>query len=189
MTRLPSPPSMQRKVPVLVRTLALAAALLVAMPAFAQSREAPRPGQSRPAPTPTTAPAARPTSTTRAPSKVGLQVLVVHATDSTTGVDPRIKGLESSFRYFKYKGYKLLSTENADVAVNDTASFSIAGNRKVKVTALSIDDARTKLHVEILAGDSKLFDTTVNINRGGTFIISGPRFEDGILMLPVRATY
>lgn len=178
-----SVPSLTRTLPGMARLVAVVAALAVASPALAQSREPPRPAPPRPAPAATT------TSPSRAPGKVGLQVLVVHATDSTEGVDPRIKGLESSFRYFKYKGYTLLSTEKADVGVDDTASFSIAGNRKVKVTALSIDDARTKLHVEILAGDSKLFDTTVNINRGGTFIISGPKYQDGILMLPVRATY
>lgn len=160
--------------------LTLLAVLALSSPAYAQGR-------------PTTAPANRPTSTLqgndRAISKVSLQVLVVHATDSVTGVDPRIKGLESSFRYFKYKGYKLLATENEEVETNETATFSIAGDRKVKVTLMSVDEARAKLHVEILSGATKLFDTTVNINRGGTFIISGPKYEDGILMLPVRASY
>ena len=145
--------------------------------------------QSRPAP-----PVNRPTATTPAPAvkpatKVQLQVLVVHATDSYEGVDPRIKALTSSFRYFKYKGYKLLSTQDAQVAINETANFPIAGGRKVKVTLLSMDEARAKLRMEINNNEGKLFDTTVNINRDGTFIITGPRYEDGILMLPVRASY
>lgn len=143
--------------------------------------------QSRPA-----APVARPASTTPAvkpATKVELQVLVVHATDSYEGVDPRIKSLTSSFRYFKYKGYKLLSTQDAQVAINETANFPIAGGRKVKVTLLSMDEARAKLRMEINNNEGKLFDTTVNINRDGTFIITGPRYEDGILMLPVRASY
>jgi hypothetical protein len=160
----------------LPRLAVLLLALLAAMPASAQSRPAPRP-----APAEATA---RP-----AAAKVALQVLVVHATDSVTGVDPRIKGLESSFRYFKYKGYKLLTTQNAEVAPDGVANFVIAGARKVRVTLISVDEARAKLHVEILIGEARLFDTTVNITRGGTFIISGPKHEDGILMLPVRATY
>ena len=27
------------------------------------------------------------------------------------------------------------------------------------------------------------------LNRDGTFIVAGPKFGDGILMLPLRATY
>lgn len=148
-------------------------------------------GEARPASTARPAPAAPATTTTaaRPASRVALQVLVVHATDSVTGVDPQIASLASSFRYFKYKGYKLLSTQQAAVAVDDTANFSIAGGRRVRVTLISVDDAHARLHVEINNADDKLFDTTVSINRGGTFIISGPRYEDGILMLPVRATY
>lgn len=144
--------------------------------------------QSRPAP-PTNRPASTAPAATKPATKVQLQVLVVHATDSYEGVDPRIKALTSSFRYFKYKGYKLLSTQDAQVAINETANFPIAGGRKVKVTLLSMDDARAKLRMEINNNEGKLFDTTVNINRDGTFIITGPRYEDGILMLPVRASY
>jgi len=121
--------------------------------------------------------------------QVSIQMLVVHATDSQTGVDPRLKSLESSFRYFKYKGYILLNMQNASIALNDSASFSIEDGRKVKVTLLSVDTARAKVRVEITSKDGKLLDTTVSINRDGTFIVAGPRYQDGILMLPLQASY
>lgn len=120
---------------------------------------------------------------------VAIQMLVVHATDSVTGVDPRLKSLESSFKYFKYKGYKLLSTQNAQLSAGKDTSFTLEGGRRVKVTVLAVDDARAKVRVEISNKESKLLDTTVSINRDGTFIVAGPRYEDGILMLPLRASY
>ncbi len=123
------------------------------------------------------------------PNKVQLSVLVVHATDSESGVDPRLASLASSFRYFKYKGYRLLSEQRSDLAVNGAATYPVEGGRKLKVTLLSMDDARAKLHVEMSNEQGKVLDTTVNINRDGTFIISGPRYKDGILMLPLRASY
>lgn len=123
------------------------------------------------------------------PSKVQLSVLVVHATDSESGVDPRLSSLASSFRYFKYKGYRLLSEQSSDLAVNGASTYSVEGGRKLKVTLLSMDDARAKLHVEMSNEQGKVLDTTVNINRDGTFIISGPKYKDGILMLPLRASY
>ncbi len=123
------------------------------------------------------------------PSRISLSVLVVHATDSESGVDPRLASLTSSFRYFKYKGYRLLSQQTSDVAVSSAANFTVEGGRKVKVTLLSMDEARCKLRVEMSNAEGKVLDTTVNINRDGTFIISGPKYKDGILMLPLRASY
>jgi len=125
----------------------------------------------------------------RLPSRVQLTVLVVHATDSESGVDPRLASLASSFRYFKYKGYRLLSQQSSDIAVNASSTYAVEGGRKVKVTLLSMDDARAKLRVEMSNEQGKVLDTTVNINRDGTFIISGPKYKDGILMLPLRASY
>lgn len=121
--------------------------------------------------------------------RVDIRIYVVHATDSESGIDSRLNALASSFRYFKYKGYKLLSTQDAAVGMNEDHSFSIEGGRRLKVTLLSKDDARAKVRVEISGDDGKLLDTTVSINRGGTFIVAGPRYKDGILMLPIRADY
>ncbi len=169
----------------MLRALLLAAVLFamahVPDPAFAQSRPTPVPARA-----PATGAA---TSQKPATSRVDVQISVVHATDSESGIDPRLSALASSFRYFKYKGYRLLSTQEADVSVGEDHSFPIAGDRRLKVTLISRDDTRARVRVEMTSDDGKLLDTTVSINRGGTFIVAGPRFQDGILMLPVRADY
>lgn len=144
----------------------------------------PAEAQGRPQGTPPAAPARPP-----AQGKVSIEIYAVHATDSEPGIDPRLSALASSFHYFKYKGYRLLSTQEAEVAVNEDHSFPIEGNLRLKVTLISRDDARARVRVEMSGQDGKLLDTTVSINRGGTFIVAGPRFKDGILMLPIRADY
>jgi hypothetical protein len=159
---------------ILVLAPLIAALALQAESASAQDRRAPASGQ----------PAARP-----AASRVGVQISVVHATDSESGIDPRLDALASSFRYFKYKGYRLLSTQDAQVSIGEDHSFPIEGSRRLKVTLISTDDSRARVRVEMSGSDGKLLDTTVSINRGGTFIVAGPKYKDGILMLPVRADY
>lgn len=156
--------------------LALTGALTLALaePAWAQGR----PGGGRPAP-----------SQQQRAGRVNVQMLVVHATDSEQGIDPRLQSYASSFRYFKYKGYRLLSTQDADLAVDADASFSIEGGRRVRVTLLSRDEANARVRVEMSGGEGKLLDTTVKINRDGTFIVGGPKYKDGILILPLRASY
>jgi hypothetical protein len=158
--------------------LLTAAALAWSAPAVAQSRPS---GGGTPARAPASAPA-------RA-ARVSITMLVVHATDSERGVDPRLESLASSFRYFKYAGYRLLSTQQADVSEGGDANFTLEGGRKVQVTLISKDDARARVRVQITNAEGKLLDTTVSINRDGTFIVAGPKYKDGILMLPLRASY
>jgi hypothetical protein len=159
----------------------LLAAQLAAGEALAQSRPGGAPAARPAAPSAPSAP--------RPAGRVSITMLVVHATDSERGIDPRLESLASSFRYFKYAGYRLLSTQKADVAEGGDASFTIDGGRKVEVTLLSRDDARARVRVQMSNGDGKLLDTTVSINRDGTFIVAGPKYKDGILMLPLRASY
>ncbi len=164
------------------RIFALLAASALALSPSALAQSGPQGG----------GPAARPPAQAPAQSRaarVAITMLVVHATDSERGIDPRLESLAGSFRYFKYAGYRLLSTQKADVAEGGDASFSIEGGRTVQVTLISKDDARARVRVQITNAEGKLLDTTVSINRGGTFIVAGPKYKDGILMLPLRASY
>lgn len=121
--------------------------------------------------------------------QVTVEMMVVSATDNKPGVDQRLSSLASSFRYFKYAGYWLLSTQSRRVTVNGEAVFDVEGGRSVKVTLISVDDSRARVRVEMSNNGGKLLDTTVSINRNGTFIVAGPKYQDGILMLPLRASY
>ena len=152
---------------------ALGLVFLLAGPAHAQSRD----------------PGARPAPAARVAQKVDVQLRVVHATDAETGVDPRLQSLASSFRYFKYKGYRLLSTQNAEIAVGGETTWSVEGGRRITISVLSFDEARARIRVQMSSASGKMLDTTVNINRNGTVIISGPSYQGGILMLPVTASY
>lgn len=121
--------------------------------------------------------------------KVHLTLLVVHATNAEVGVDPSLQAFAESFHHLNYKGFRLLSEHASDVTLNNDADFAIEGNRDVKVTLLSRDDANVRVRVEMNGKSGKLLDTTVKINRDGTFIVAGPQFKDGILILPLRASY
>ena len=122
-------------------------------------------------------------------AKANITVTVVHATDSETGVDPRLEALASQFRIFRYKGYRVLSTQSADLAAGGDHTFAIEGDRKMTVTLVEKNETSARLRVEIEGKKGKLIDTTVKINRDGTFIVAGPAYKDGILVLPLRASY
>lgn len=169
----------------MIRSFVAAAFVLLLAPSLAWAQSAPRPAP-RPAPAPS-APAAQ--ASRPAAERVALQVWVVHATDAEQGVDPRLAPLASSFRYLKYQGYRLLSTQSAELPESGDATFTVEGGRRLTLTLVSADDARARVRAEMTNAEGKVLDTTVSINRDGTFVIAGPRYQDGILILPIRASY
>ena len=124
-----------------------------------------------------------------ATDRVTIEVQVVHASDSFDTIDPALTSLASSLRYLKFKGYKLLSAPSAALKAGQESSFPLEGNRTITVKLVDRDDARARVRVTIARGDEKLLDSTVSINRDGTFIVAGPKFKDGILVLPLRARF
>jgi hypothetical protein len=120
---------------------------------------------------------------------VELKLLVVAASDSEAGVDPRLKPLQRHLEFLRYRGYQLLDTHNASLAPGGDATFSIVGNRRVNVLLKSRTPERAQFRVQVFSQGGKLLDTTLSVNRNGTFIVAGPRHQDGILILPLQARY
>ena len=122
--------------------------------------------------------------------RVDLRVHVIHATDAHTQIDPRLEKLQRYLRHLRYTGYDLLETKKVPLSARGSQSFSIAGDRKVTVELLSKDAKKARLRVKIIGRKGqKLLDTTLSVPRNGTFIVAGPKFKGGILVLPLTARY
>lgn len=122
--------------------------------------------------------------------KVTLELPVVYATSAHDNVDPRLSDIARYLKNLRYTGYELLGTQTAQLSPKGGQTFSIAGNRKVKVQLLSREAKRVRVRVRIIgAKGANLLDTTLWVNRNGTFIVAGPKHKDGILVLPLTARY
>lgn len=122
--------------------------------------------------------------------KVTLELPVVYATSAHSNVDPRLSDVARYLKNLRYTGYELLGTQKAQLSPKGGQTFSIAGNRKVKVQLLSREAKRVRVRVRIIgAKGANLLDTTLWVNRNGTFIVAGPKHKDGILVLPLTARY
>ncbi|MFT4977196.1 MAG: hypothetical protein ACI8S6_003101 [Myxococcota bacterium] len=122
--------------------------------------------------------------------KVTVGMMVVHATDAHSNVDERLGNLTRYLSHMRFTGYELLATHEAQLIPGDSETFSIEGNREMTITLLSKDAQQVRLRVQITSGrGGKLIDTTLSIARNGTFIVAGPKYRDGILVLPLKALY
>ena len=124
-----------------------------------------------------------------ASDKVQVQVMVVYATSAHDRVDSKLANLARYLNNLRYSGYELLQTQSLSVAKDGSETFNVEGGRKVPVTLLDRDDAKARMRVQISGSNGKLLDTTLSVNRNGTFIVAGPKHKDGILVLPLTARY
>lgn len=121
--------------------------------------------------------------------KVDIQLMVVHAQQGEPYVDPKLRSIERHLQMLRYDSFKVLQSDRSTVAPTKAANFTVQGGRKVTVTLLDVNDKAARVRVEVFKQGSKLVDTTVSINRGSTMMVAGPRYEEGILILPITASY
>ena len=116
--------------------------------------------------------------------------MVVHASRGQDYVDPRLKSLERYLQHFSYNNFRVLSQKSVTMEeVNTTRKISIEGGRDIAFTFLSIDGQYAKFRVSITSGRGKLADITVSVPRGRPFVVSGPEYEEGILLIPITARF
>jgi hypothetical protein len=122
--------------------------------------------------------------------KVKVQLLVVHATTKSKEVDPRLKNLLPYFSSYKYSSFKLIKEEGEKFSDKSQHRFVINGQRILTITLLSHDPKRARMKVVMTGAKGKvLLDTVISVNRNGTFIVAGPKYQEGILFLPITASY
>ncbi len=123
-------------------------------------------------------------------AKVDLELRVVYATSAHKKVDSRLSSLTRYLSHLRFTGYELLDTQKSQIALGGKSTYTIEGGRKVTVSLLGRDEARARVRVQVSgAGDKQLLDTTMSVNRNATVIVAGPKYKEGILVLPITARY
>ena len=123
------------------------------------------------------------------PNRVNVEVMVVHATSTEARVDPRLKEIQKLPQFTRFKGFKLLTQQPAQLADGADTTVNVAGNRKLKVHLLSHNATEAKLRIRMLKEGNKILDTTVSVKRNRAFLIAGPKYQGGNLILSFKAEY
>ncbi|MBN2799459.1 MAG: hypothetical protein JXX28_09965 [Deltaproteobacteria bacterium] len=164
-----------------LRGVALLALSLLLLPGEAWAQGRPPPG-ARPVPVAQRAPAPIAES-------VDIEMLVVYATNEGDRVDPELRPVMQQLRFTRYRSFTRLETHPASLRAGEEATFTIAGDRRVKLQLLSHDPEQAKLRLSMFNQEGKLLDTTVSIHRNRSFMVAGPRYEQGVLILPISVSY
>ena len=120
---------------------------------------------------------------------VRVRIWSVHATKSGAQVDEALAQVSKHLKRLDYGTFKLIRKDGIAVPPKGTRKAEIAGGKTVRVTVIERNEERARVRVRIGDGNSVVLDTTVAIRRNGFFIVAGPRYKGGILVLPIFARY
>ncbi len=123
------------------------------------------------------------------PNRIAVEVMVVHATQNAKAVDPKLKDVMRQLRFTNFKGFELLQEHDATLTDGGDTSVSVEGGRKLRVRLLSHNGSQAKVQIRMMKDGNKILDTTVSIRRGMTFLIGGPNYRGGKLILPITVNY
>jgi hypothetical protein len=104
-------------------------------------------------------------------------------------MDPKLGSLERYLRHLRYSSYEVLSSRNLDLSQGVEKTLSVEGGREVAISLVSTDGNKARFRVQVRSGKRNLADITVSVGRDKTFVVSGPQYEGGILLIPITARF
>ncbi|MGH7915813.1 MAG: hypothetical protein ACREPW_14380 [Candidatus Binataceae bacterium] len=117
-----------------------------------------------------------------------LRVDEVIAADTGQGIDQRLLPmglrLESLFRYTTYR---LVSHQVDRTECGRTAAFTLPGGWIVHVEPSAVHDNMIAMELMLFQGARPMMTTDVRLRNHGTLIIGGPRYQQGMLIIPIGA--
>ncbi len=119
---------------------------------------------------------------------VEVRIDTVLASNSGTVFDSALKPLKQPFRgLFPYSSYRLIQGERRLVGWKREEQFLLPGQRYLIVMPRGIQGDRVSLSVMLIQGTRPLVNTVLSLKNDGTFLVGGPSYGDGVLIIAIGA--
>ncbi len=126
-----------------------------------------------------------------AQQKIDMEVVVreIVADNSGQGLDSRLKDIGKDLKKLAYTTYRLEQTHNQRLTGNAQSKIALLGDNVLLLSSEGEEGGKLRLKVRLSPGNRKArsFESTLRIPDGGTFIIGGPAYGDGVLILAFTA--
>ncbi len=160
------------------RSLCALAAISLLCPTLAAEPNAAPSGEAKPKP---------------AAATFSAEVLVLHATNSKKGIDPRIGAMPELRKppFSSYDSYQLLERSKVGLELHNPKTLRLPNGRVLEtrlLELLSADAVRLSASINHPGGKEFLPLLEVKAKLGQSFIVAGQRHRQGILVLVIRVT-
>ena len=128
---------------------------------------------------------------------VGIEIVVLHATNDGTGIDPKIGKMPELEKppFSSYNSYKLLERGQTSVERGQATTRKLPTGRELRVTLKDVippkkrdEAARYVLSASIQkpAGTTFLPLLEVNAKAGESFFVAGQAYKGGVLVIGIK---
>jgi hypothetical protein len=120
----------------------------------------------------------------------GVEVRIDTVLASNVGktFDPALAPLKRPFRsLFPYSSYRLIQGERRVMPWKREEQFLLPGGRYLVVIPRGIHEDRVSLGVMLIQGTRPLVNTVLTLKNRGVFLVGGPRYGDGVLIIAIGA--
>jgi hypothetical protein len=123
------------------------------------------------------------------PCDVIIHIKSVLATDIDEPVDPQLKELQRKLQLlFNFKAYHLESHRDAETQCGKMVEFTLQAGHILHVQPREIDGDMIDMEVVLFDGAKPMLTTDFKLHNGGTLLLGGPRYQQGMLIITVGAT-
>ena len=126
-----------------------------------------------------------------AQDELSLEVVVreIVADNSGQGLDSRLGDIGKDMKKMSYTTFRLEQTHNLRLQGEQEGKVALLGKNQLSIVPAGEEEGKVRLKVKLTPGDKKQrsFESTLRIPDGGTFIIGGPAYGDGVLILALTA--
>jgi hypothetical protein len=120
---------------------------------------------------------------------VELRIDTVLASNTGTTFDSALASLRQPFvGLFPYSSYRLLQGEQRRLDWRCEAEFLLPGGRSLVIVPRGFKDDRVLLNVMLIAGARPLVNTALALKNHGVFLMAGPHYEEGVLIIAIAAS-
>lgn len=117
-------------------------------------------------------------------------VKTILASKNKNSVDPRLKDLVQELNsVFRYRSYEFLGQKQINLTENKRAAVGLPEGRKMNITSNGIKGNRVTLQIEILKGNSKIFQTVIQLRNNASITIGGPGYKGGNLLFNIFTSF
>ncbi len=122
----------------------------------------------------------------------GLRVTVevVKADKAGSHVDPEIQDLVDELGpMFAYTGFTLIKKTATRLLPGQTDLSGTSPEHNLELSLLGFAEQRARLQVRILEKDQERLSTVLLLVDGGSAVIGGPAYEEGVMLLRISGEF
>jgi hypothetical protein len=122
------------------------------------------------------------------PRVIMLHVDEVLAADTGEGIDVRLLPMGGRLEsLFRYTTYRLISHQIGRAECGRKAAFTLPGGWIVNVEPSAVRDNMIAMELMLFNGTHPMLTTDVRLRNHSMFIIGGPHYRQGMLIIPIGA--